>query len=188
MKMLIIDNHDSFVYNIKQFYDSLRIKTTLVSNDLVTRSEITRSDTIVISPGPGNPMQLEDRGNVGDFPEILEKKVLGICFGHQLLGMYLGTRVRRGNKIMHGEIDSIRHFVNPLYSGVPFEFKAVRYHSLVIDPNEEIIVDAISTTDREVMGFHSAHGQIFGLQFHPESFYTRHGRRIMENFVRTRSK
>lgn len=185
MRMLIIDNHDSFVYNIRQFYDSLQLKTTLVSSDQVTRSHVVGSDVIVISPGPGSPDDLEDRGNVCEIPEILEKKVLGICFGHQLLGMYLGSRIRKGRRIMHGEIDIIRHYRNQLYAGVPPEFKAVRYHSLVIDLNDEIVIDSVSLTDNEIMGFHSKHGQIFGLQFHPESYYTRYGRKIMENFVRS---
>ena len=184
MQMLMIDNHDSFVYNIRQYYESVGVHTRIVSNDSVTVRDVKDADLIVISPGPGNPENTEDTGKIEEMSDLTDKKVLGICFGHQFLGMILGSRIRKSGKPMHGEIDRIRHYGGSLYEGVPDEFKAVRYHSLVIEPADSIIIDAVSVSDHEIMGFHSSLGALYGVQYHPESFYTRQGKVILKNFLR----
>ena len=135
MKVLIIDNYDSFVYNIKQAVEVIGHKAEIIENDMVSVDDVKDADAIIISPGPGNPKYTRDRGSTPDVLILGTKRVLGICFGHQLLATMLGCNVRRAESIKHGEIDTIRHFSSPLYRDVPEEFRAVRYHSLVIDPS-----------------------------------------------------
>ncbi|MCL4451780.1 MAG: aminodeoxychorismate/anthranilate synthase component II [Candidatus Thermoplasmatota archaeon] len=183
MQVLIIDNYDSFVFNIKQAVEKLGHSARLVENDRVTTSDIHEADRIIISPGPGNPLLEGDRGLTDRVLKLGEHKVLGICFGHQLLGMMLGCNIRIADRIMHGEIDHIKHETSPLYSGIPDVFEAVRYHSLVIDPCERVIVDAVSLSDGSIMGFHTPDMNVFGIQYHPESFYTREGEAIIRNFL-----
>ncbi len=183
MQVLIIDNYDSFVYNIKQLIEKLGHSASLVVNDRITEADLRDADRVIISPGPGNPSYEEDRGATDKMLRLGEKKVLGICFGHQLLGMMLGCNIRVADRIMHGEIDRIRHASSPIYRGVPETFEAVRYHSLVIEQNDRVIVDATSLTDGSIMGFHTPDMMVFGIQFHPESFYTKSGETILKNFL-----
>lgn len=184
MNILIVDNYDSFVYNIVQIVSKLGHNVRLVENDHLNTISIENYDRIIISPGPGDPNNEEDRGNT---LELLRKagnrKTLGICFGHQLLAMFLGAKVKLGTSIRHGEIDILKHNGNPLYVGVPERFRAVRYHSLIVEESNGIIVDSVSTTDGSVMGFHSSDNKIFGVQFHPESYYTEFGEYIIRNFT-----
>ena len=138
----------------------------------------------MISPGPGNPEIQSDRGETVEFLENSQpRKVLGICFGHQLLGFYLGSRIKLAGKVHHGYVDTIRHTGGKLYRNVPAEFKAIRYHSLVIEEEPSIVVDAVSSSDGSVMGFHSEDGRMYGIQFHPESYYSEHGLSVLENFL-----
>ena len=183
MKVLIIDNYDSFVYNIKQAVEALGHSVEMKENDRVKGIDVNEADAIIISPGPGNPKYTRDRGSTTEVLELGRKRVLGICFGHQLLATMLGCNVRRAESIKHGEIDTIRHFSSPLYRDVPEEFSAVRYHSLVIDPSASIIVDSIAKSDNSIMGFHTADNKTFGIQFHPESHFTEYGDRIIRNFL-----
>jgi anthranilate synthase component 2 len=183
MQVLIIDNYDSFVYNIKQVIEKLGHSASLVANDRITKSDLRNADSVIISPGPGNPSVEGDRGKTDKILRLGEKKVLGICFGHQLLGMMLGCNIKLGERLMHGEIDTIQHASSPLYRGIPETFEAVRYHSLVIVANEKVIVDATSLSDGSVMGFHTPDMMVYGIQFHPESFYTKSGEIILRNFL-----
>ena len=183
MQVLIIDNYDSFVYNIKQVIEKLGHSVSLVANDRITEADLRVADRVIISPGPGNPSYGGDRGATDKMLRLGEKKVLGICFGHQLLGMMLGCNIRVADRIMHGEIDRIRHASSPIYRGVPETFEAVRYHSLVIEQNDRVIVDATSISDGSIMGFHTPDMMVYGIQFHPESFYTKSGETILKNFL-----
>ncbi len=183
MNILLIDNYDSFVYNIAQILLKSGNRVTTVENDALTSKHAESCDRVIVSPGPGNPENPGDRGNTVDILSESDKKVLGICFGHQLIGMLLGCRIRRAEKLMHGEIDRIRHHKTPLYAGVPEVFEAVRYHSLIVEPSERVIVDSLSTSDSTVMGLHSDDGRFWGIQFHPESHYTQYGEKIIANFL-----
>lgn len=125
-----------------------------------------------------------DRGHIFEFLEKFKTgKILGICFGHQVLAYYLGGKIKQSSSVMHGDVDVIRHTGSELYRGVPNSFKAARYHSLEIEPSDRIVVDSRSETDGAVMGFHSLDSRIHGIQFHPESYYSEFGETILNNFM-----
>ncbi len=182
-KLLIIDNYDSFVYNIYQYAKSLGINVDMVENNKL--KDINNDyDGYIISPGPGNPENINDRGNLFEFiDDNKNKKFLGICFGNQALGYYLGSKIEIAKRLMHGQTDKIIHKDSILYKNIPEEFIAIRYHSLVITENKNIIIDAYSATDNSIMGFHSKNNNIFGVQFHPESYYSQYGELLIKNFV-----
>ncbi len=184
MKSLLINNHDSFVYNIVQITGSLGYEMDVVMNEDLDHLDPEKYEKIIISPGPGNPENYSDRGKILEFLKSSpDSHILGICFGHQTLAYYLGSSIRVMDRPLHGEIDRIMHMDSPLYKGIPESFRAVRYHSLTVIPSERIVVDALSSRDGSVMGFHTKEGHIFGIQFHPESFYTEYGREIIKNFM-----
>ena len=181
-KILIIDNYDSFTYNIYQYIYSPDLKIDIKPNDKL--ADAGDYDGYIISPGPGNPTVVEDRGNLYEFIDNNRKsKFLGICFGNQILGYYLGCEVVLSKRIMHGQPDTIVHMDSPLYKGIPEKFTAIRYQSLVISGGNGIMVDAVSEIDGEIMGFHSNDGHFFGVQYHPESYYSSYGKDIFKNFV-----
>ncbi|MCL5785334.1 MAG: aminodeoxychorismate/anthranilate synthase component II [Candidatus Thermoplasmatota archaeon] len=183
MRLLLVDNYDSFVHNLGNLIRTLGAQVDVIENDRL-HSVTEYYPAVVISPGPGNP---ENPSDCGELFEYLEKgnygKILGVCFGHQALGKYLGSRVVPAPTLMHGEIDSIRHFGGHLFRGVPDIFRSVRYHSLIITERDGILTDAVSETDGSVMAFHSPDFRYSGLQFHPESFYSEYGDVIMRNFI-----
>lgn len=185
MRVLIIDNYDSFVYNIVQAVQKTGSEVDVVENDRISEiTDIEDYDAAIISPGPGNPSNPADRGDIFSFIERFSgKKILGICFGHQVLAYYLGSRIKQSRDVMHGEVDDIAHTGGPLYRDVPSTFRSTRYHSLEIEPGEGIVVDSRSESDGAVMGFHSTDGRMYGIQFHPESFYSEHGETILQNFL-----
>ena len=185
MKILLIDNYDSFVYNIEQLLGELGTSVKVVKNDELRKIRADEYDRIVISPGPGSPSIHEDRGDLDTFLTGLKNsKVLGICFGHQVIAYNKGSVIERMNRQFHGEVDTMIHGDSPLYSGIPEKFKAIRYHSLTVRPSPEIIPDCISQSDGSIMGFHTPDMKRFGVQFHPESFYSEYGRKLFENFLR----
>ena len=185
---LIIDNYDSFVYNIAQYVAELGSRPVVVRNDEVgiRAIERMRPDRIIISPGPGSPLNPRD---VGISPDVVmhfagKVPILGVCLGHQIIGAVFGARVRRARQIMHGKASPVRHMGGPLYQGVPSEFVAMRYHSLVIDnPPDQLVVDAVSLDDGEIMGVRHVEYPLFGVQYHPESVGTDVGKRILKNFL-----
>lgn len=185
MRVLIINNYDSFVYNIVQAIEKTGASVDVVENDRISDiKDLSCYDAAIISPGPGNPVNSHDRGEIFRFIDrFAGKKILGICFGHQVLAYYLGSRIRRSGSVMHGEVDEITHDGSPLYRDVPSTFKSTRYHSLEIVPGDMVVVDSRSASDGAVMGFHSRDGNMFGIQFHPESFYSEHGETILQNFL-----
>ncbi len=144
-------------------------------------------DRIIISPGPGTPEVAQDVGISAEIVRVMGGKIpiLGVCFGHQIIGYVYGAKIRRAKKVMHGKQSIVRHLSSsPIYFGVPKEFPAMRYHSLVVD---EVIspleVDARSIDDHEVMGIHHVERRTYGTQFHPESIGTPVGKKIVHNFV-----
>ncbi|MCL4335207.1 MAG: aminodeoxychorismate/anthranilate synthase component II [Candidatus Thermoplasmatota archaeon] len=184
MNVLVIDNYDSFVYNIVQAIGKLGHDVTLRENDDLNDVDPNEYARIIISPGPGNPTNPHDRGDVLEFlSKSVNAKVLGICFGHQLLAHHLGGEIKLGRVIRHGEIDLIRHFGGSMYRNIPEKFSAVRYHSLVVDAVPGAVIDSVSITDGQIMGFHSTDGKYYGIQFHPESYYTEYGERLISNFL-----
>ena len=187
---LIIDNYDSFVYNIAQIVAELGSIPIVLRNDEVSIGVVERlnPDRIIISPGPGTPERRED---VGASLDIVKRfagiiPILGICLGHQIIGYVFGARIRRAKTIMHGKIDRIR-IVNravPIFKGLPEVIEATRYNSLVItDPSQELVVDAVSLTDGEIMAIHHIEYDVYGVQFHPESVGTAYGKKIIKNFL-----
>lgn len=186
MTVLMIDNHDSFVYNIVDLLERNGQKVEVIENDQhMDRESLLRYDTLVISPGPGNPINKEDRGKTLDLiRQGRFRKILGICFGHQLLAYSLGSSIYRTERIYHGEVDVIRNFHGGILRNVSDKFPAIRYHSLAVTPNPEIIVDAVSQSDGTIMAFHSRDSRIYGVQFHPESHYSSFGNEIIEEFLK----
>ncbi|MEM1541166.1 MAG: aminodeoxychorismate/anthranilate synthase component II [Ignisphaera sp.] len=187
--ILVIDNYDSFVYNIAQIVSELGAIAIVVRNDEISLSAIDRinPDKIIISPGPGTPEKKEDIGISLDIIKRYCKSIpiLGICLGHQVIGYAFGAKIRRARTIMHGKIDTIKILnEDTLLKGIPKIIKATRYNSLVIDNvSKELVIDAISLNDGEIMAIHHVEYPIYGLQFHPESIGTEHGKQILKNFI-----
>ncbi len=185
MRLMLSDNRDSFTYNIVHLLRSMGLEVDVYDNFTpVEQIDASKYDGLIISPGPGNPLVDSDRGNgfqlleSSDFPVVM-----GICFGHQLIAAYLGCRIYRTENLYHGEIDRIAVTGHGLMEGLPDEFEAVRYHSLAVDPGKQLIQDAVSITDGSLMAYHTKDGKYYGIQFHPESYYSQHGKSIMENFI-----
>lgn len=191
MKFLIIDNYDSFVYNIAQLLGELGVSSDVVRNDKITIDEIKKQnyDAIVISPGPGTP---EDERYFGVCTKVITelgptKPILGICLGHQGIIHAFGGKVVNAGHVRHGKTSPIQYSESPLFEGVQNPFRATRYHSLVGD--KTIIPDVLEVTataldDKEIMAVRHKKYLIEGVQFHPESVMTGEGKKILSNFVR----
>ncbi|ABO08635.1 aminodeoxychorismate/anthranilate synthase component II [Pyrobaculum calidifontis] len=185
---LIVDNYDSFVYNIAHYVAELGSRPLVLRNDEVTVKmvERIRPDRIIISPGPGHPADPRDVGNSPDIVREFAPRVplLGVCLGHQIIGHVFGASIRRARTIKHGKTSQIRHSGGPLYLGVPEVFTAMRYHSLVVDNLPDVLaVEAVSLDDGEIMGIRHVEYPTYGVQFHPESVGTPLGKRIIKNFL-----
>lgn len=188
MSIAMIDNYDSFTYNLVQYMAELGAEPTVFRNDEVTVEELARFDAIVISPGPGTP---DDSGVSLDAIRELSGKVaiLGVCLGHQCLGQAFGGRVIR-NEPSHGKTSWIRHDNSGVMAGVTDPFEATRYHSLIVERSSvppDLVITAW-TADGTVMGLRHVKHQTYGVQFHPESVLTKEGKKILGNFVRRATK
>ncbi len=190
MRFLIIDNYDSFVYNIVQYIGELGVECTVARNDAITIREARagKYDAIVISPGPGTPEEERYFGvSAGIIRELgPSTPLLGICLGHQGIVHAFGGKVTNAGCVRHGKTSMIRHARTPLFEGVKNPFRATRYHSLVGQKSsipEELEVIATAEDDSEVMAVRHKKYPIVGVQFHPESIMTEGGRRIISNFV-----
>jgi len=184
--VLIIDNYDSFTYNLVQYIGSLDRKLVVHRNDKITLNQIEEMDPsrIVISPGPGKP---EDAGISIDIIRRFGKKkpILGICLGHQAIAVAYGGKVDRANEIVHGKTSTIIHSDSVLFSGLPKKFEATRYHSLVALKEsfpEDLRVTA-ETSNGLIMGLEHKEYSLYGVQFHPESIVTEYGIEIIKNFL-----
>jgi anthranilate synthase/aminodeoxychorismate synthase-like glutamine amidotransferase len=186
----VIDNYDSFTYNLVQFLGELGADLQVFRNDAVSVDELEALDPshIVVSPGPGTPA---DAGISKDVIRRLgrRKPILGVCLGHQCIGETLGGRVVRAPRLMHGKTSDIYHFSAGLFQGIPSPFEATRYHSLIVEEPlpPELEVTAF-TREGEVMALRHRCYPIFGVQFHPESVLTEHGRRILRNFLQMKEQ
>jgi anthranilate synthase/aminodeoxychorismate synthase-like glutamine amidotransferase len=184
-KILLIDNYDSFVYNIAQYLGELGAETTVVRNDAPDIDRLVReSDGFVISPGPGHP---KDSGHSLDLisKDGHGKPVLGVCLGHQAIAYAHGGKIERAKAVVHGKVSDIHHSGDELFDGVPADFKATRYHSLIVNRNIPDTISILAESNAgEIMALRVKGKQIYGVQFHPESVMTSHGKRILSNFLR----
>ena len=184
--ILLIDNYDSFTYNIVQYVGELGVTVNVKRNDEITLDDIKKMspDKIIISPGPCTP---NEAGISVDLIREFKKKlpILGICLGHQCIGKAFGGKIVQAKKIMHGKTSEIKHFGDSIFAGVEKNFIATRYHSLVIDPktlSKDFSVNAW-TEDGTIMGIKHNSQKIYGLQFHPESLKTMDGMTMLNNFL-----
>ncbi|UCF80007.1 MAG: aminodeoxychorismate/anthranilate synthase component II [Acidobacteriota bacterium] len=188
--ILLIDNYDSFTYNLYQYLYELGGRLRVVRNDKVTVKEIEkmRPEKIIISPGPGTP---DDAGVSVDVVRALGAKVptLGVCLGHQAVGRAYGGRITRARRLMHGKTSEIRHDGKGIFRGVANPFTATRYHSLVVArkrfPKELVLV--AQAEDGTVQALRHRKHPVFGVQFHPESIMTTEGKKILRNFLEVTS-
>ena len=186
MKILLIDNYDSFTFNLYHYLSSLKAKVEVIRNDKITSKEILKNkyNKIVISPGPGNPNQ---SGNCLDILKTHHKEIpfLGVCLGHQIIGQVFGSKIVQAKKLMHGKTSKIKSRKIGILKNLPKSFEATRYHSLIIDKktlskNLEITAE---TDDGLIMGVQHKQYNIHGVQFHPESIKTKLGMKILRNFI-----
>lgn len=190
MKVLVIDNYDSFVYNIAQLLGEMNVEPTVERNDSLTLKEIAamNPDAIVISPGPGHPADRKYFGVCTDVITELGPKtpILGVCLGHQGIVHAFGGKVINAGKVRHGKTSPIQYTEDRLFEDVKNPFRATRYHSLVADKKTIpscLKVTARALDDGEIMGIKHEKYIIEGVQFHPESVLTGEGRKILQNFI-----
>ena len=191
MKILLIDNYDSFTFNLFHYISSLNVNVDVVRNDKINSKDILKKkyDKLVISPGPGNPDQ---SGNCLDIVRKLYKKIpiLGVCLGHQIIGQVFGCKIVQAKKLMHGKTSKIKSMNLGILKNLPKNFIATRYHSLIIEKktlSKELIVTAYSE-DSVIMGVMHKKYNIHGVQFHPESIKTTIGMKILKNFIYFKKK
>lgn len=188
--IVVIDNYDSFTYNLVQYLGELGAEIAVFRNDQVTLEEIQalNPDQIVISPGPGDP---DDGGISQDVIRAFgpTTPILGVCLGHQCMGAVYGGNVTRAPRLMHGKTSPVYHNGRGLFTGIPSPFNATRYHSLIV---EEPLPDSLQvtafTSEGEVMALQHKEYPVVGVQFHPESILTEHGKRILQNFLDGRGR
>jgi anthranilate synthase component 2 len=190
MKILVIDNYDSFVYNLAQLLGELRTQPTVLRNDRITLEDVVKMDpdAIVISPGPGHPADRKYFGVCTDVIGELGEKIpiLGVCLGHQGIVHAFGGKVINAKKIRHGKTSLVQYTADRLFEDVANPFKATRYHSLVADQKSFpscLEVTARALDDGEIMGIRHRQYLMEGVQFHPESVLTGEGRRMLLNFL-----
>jgi anthranilate synthase/aminodeoxychorismate synthase-like glutamine amidotransferase len=184
--ILVIDNYDSFTYNLVQYLGELGVEMEVARNDKITIDEIKdlKPDAIVISPGPCTPYE------AGISIDVIKNfyvsvSILGVCLGHQAIGVAFGGRVIKAPVIMHGKVSEIYHNNSSIFTNLPNPFKATRYHSLIIE--KETLPNCLEvtawTSDGLIMGVRHKEFPVFGVQFHPESIMTEFGKEILKNFV-----
>ena len=187
MKILLIDNYDSFTYNLYHYLSSLKCNVEVYRNNKITIDQIKRKkfDKIVFSPGPGYP------NNSGNCPKIVKYfapkiPILGVCLGHQIIGQVFGSKIIRAKKLMHGKLSVIKHNNKGILKGLNKTFEATRYHSLIVDEKnlgKNLIITA-ETKNKVIMGIMHKKYNVHGVQFHPESIKTRLGIKILKNFLK----
>jgi anthranilate synthase component II len=185
--ILLIDNFDSFTFNLYQYLGELGENVTVIRNNQLTVQQIKEMNpkAIILSPGPGKP---EDAGICIEVVQELYNQfpILGICLGHQSIGAAFGSEIRRANFIKHGKTSQISHTGSGIFTYLPSPLEVMRYHSLVVDQNNlpaELECVAYSLDDQEVMALKHRQFPVFGLQFHPESIGTPSGKQMLQNFL-----
>jgi anthranilate synthase/aminodeoxychorismate synthase-like glutamine amidotransferase len=187
MRLLMIDNYDSFTYNLVQYLGELGADVEVFRNDVAGAEELLAPGPagVVISPGPGRP---EDAGISVDLVHACGRRrmpLLGVCLGHQAIGLAYGGRIVRARSIMHGKVSSIEHDGKGVFRGLPSPIQATRYHSLVIadEPRPDALIVTARTADGEIMGVRHRDLPIEGVQFHPESILTEVGKPLLRSFL-----
>ncbi len=190
MRVLILDNYDSFVYNLAQYAGEIADEVLVKRNDTIELNDVRQlnPDRIIISPGPGTPTDKRYFGSCDDILRNLSPEVptLGVCLGHQGIVSAFGGRIVRAKKLRHGKTSPIKHDGKGIFRKIENPFEATRYHSLVADRRtfpRSLEVTAESLDDHEIMGVRHRQFPIEGVQFHPESILTKPGRRMIENFL-----
>ena len=184
--LLLLDNYDSFTYNVYQLLAELGAAVEVIRNDQITPAEVEKRgyEAIVLSPGPGLP---KDAGITEELIQYMNGRVpiLGICLGHQAIGEVFGAKIVRAGEIIHGKVSSLRHNGQGIYAGMPQGIEIGRYHSLIIE--RESLPDCLEVTaeltDGTIMGIRHKEYNIQGMQFHPESILTPDGKSLMKNFL-----
>jgi len=187
MKILLIDNYDSFTYNLYHYLSTLKCKVEVFRNDKIKINQISKKkyNKIVISPGPGNPNQA---GNCLKIVKHFYKSIpiLGVCLGHQIIGQVFKSKIIVAKKLMHGKTSIIKHNGKGIFKGIKKIITGTRYHSLIIDRNtlsDELLITA-ETFDKTIMGIMHKKYNIHGVQFHPESIKTPEGMKLLKNFLK----
>ncbi|KCZ83570.1 anthranilate synthase component II [Hyphomonas adhaerens MHS-3] len=185
-KVLVVDNYDSFTWNLVHYLEELGADTTVVRNDAMTVEEALTSgfDGILLSPGPCTPNE------AGICVALIQKApenlpILGVCLGHQSIGQAFGGKVITAREIRHGKLSDIHQTGGDLFEGLPETYRVVRYHSLAVRPEdlpEDLVADAF-TDDGEIMALHHKSRPVYGVQFHPESILTEHGHALLKNWL-----
>lgn len=185
--LLVIDNFDSFTYNLVQYFGELGVEQQVFRNDAITVEQALAldPDRVVISPGPCTPYE------AGVSIPIIEafagrKPLLGVCLGHQCVGQYFGGTIARAQRLMHGKTSPILHKDTDVFKGLPQRFEATRYHSLIVERESlpEVLEVTAETEEGEIMGLRHTELPVWGVQFHPESLATQYGKRLLQNFLR----
>jgi anthranilate synthase/aminodeoxychorismate synthase-like glutamine amidotransferase len=183
--LTLIDNYDSFTYNLVQYFGELGAEIQVFRNDQTTLDHLAALSPshLVISPGPGDP---NDGGISNEAIQHFTGKipVLGVCLGHQCIGAVFGGEVKRAPRLMHGKTSPIYHHGSDLFHSLPSPFNATRYHSLIVEePLPDCLEAQAFTKEGEVMALRHKQYPTFGVQFHPESILTEHGKKLLENFL-----
>jgi len=185
--LLVIDNYDSFTYNLVQYFGELGADPQVKRNDAITPDEVEKMkpQKIVISPGPGRPEE------AGISMELIRKfggkiPILGVCLGHQCMGEVYGGKVVRAGRLMHGKTSPIQHDGKGVFQGLPNPFEATRYHSLIVEKNSvpSCLEVCAETAEGEIMGLRHREYPVHGVQFHPESILSKEGKDILANFLK----
>lgn len=182
--ILIIDNYDSFTFNLVDYFEQLDCSVLCIRNDNEHYlNRLNEFSAVVLSPGPGTPKHANLL--MAYIEEIIKLKipVLGICLGHQALGEFFGMELIKAEKPMHGKLSVLEHYNDPLFQDIPQKFEVVRYHSLVLKKVKEPLKKLCVTEKNELMGFYHLSLPIVGLQFHPESVLTKYGKKILKNWL-----
>jgi len=185
--ILVIDNYDSFTYNLVQYLGELGAKLSVYRNDKITLTRITslKPEKIIISPGPGEP---KDAGISEDVVRDFGSRIpiLGVCLGHQCIGEVFGGRIIGARRLMHGKTSMIYHDGKGIFRGIANPFEATRYHSLIVDKKgfPKALVITARTKEGEIMALRHREYPIYGVQFHPESILTAEGKKILRNFLK----
>mgnify|MGYP001351773827 FL=1 len=187
LMLLVIDNYDSFTYNLVQYFGQLGIEQSVFRNDEISVQEALKlnPDRLMISPGPCSP---NEAGVSLSMIEAFAGKIpiLGVCLGHQAIGQHFGGRVIGAERLMHGKTSPVKHHNTDLFAGLPNPFECTRYHSLIVERVSlpDCLKVTAETEEREIMGFAHESMPIWGVQFHPESIATEKGISLLENFLK----